>query len=189
MKKSIMIIALALVSLSVYAQHENHDMQKKDNNQEIATYETDTKFQDQLAALYESSLALTEAFVSSDPAVVTKKAEIVELALKKIDMTLLKGKAHMDWMKYRKEIMSSIAIFKSEEKITDQRIAYADFSNSLYRSVKAFGMNGKEAYYQHCPMALNNTGAYWLSDKAEIRNPYFGNAMMKCGSTKEKIHD
>lgn len=42
-------------------------------------------------------------------------------------------------------------------------------------------------YKQFCPMAFNNTGGYWYSDVAEIRNPYFGDRMLKCGSVKEKI--
>lgn len=36
-------------------------------------------------------------------------------------------------------------------------------------------------YKQYCPMAFNNTGAYWLSESKEIRNPYFGDKMLKCG--------
>ncbi len=190
MRKSIMIMALALVSWSVYAQHDHSDMQgQKGESQEVKHYDTDKKFQDQLGAVYESSLTLTEAFVSSDPVVVRSKAADVKKTMEKVDMKLLKGQAHMDWMKYRKLINGSIGAFEKAESIAEQREAYAAFSTNLYKSVKAFGINGKEAYYQHCPMALNNTGAYWLSDKAEIRNPYFGDAMMKCGSTKEKIND
>lgn len=190
MKKSIMIIALALVSWSAYGQ-QDHDKMKghQEGQDDVAKYKTEIQFQDQLAGLYESSLILTEAFVSSDPSVVKEKTANVRKAMGKMDMKLLKGQAHMDWMKYNKLMNNSIVVFEKASSITAQRKAYAVFSNNLYKSVKAFGMNGKEAYYQHCPMALNNTGAYWLSDKAEIRNPYFGNAMMKCGSTKEKIND
>ena len=190
MRKSIMIMALALVSWSVYAQHDHSDMQgQKEEGQEVKHYDADKKFQGQLGALYESSLILTEAFVSSDPAVVRSKAADVKKVMEKVDMKLLKGQAHMDWMKYSTLLNSSIGTFEKAESLKEQREAYATFSKNLYKSVKAFGINGMEAYYQHCPMALNNTGAYWLSDKAEIRNPYFGDAMMKCGSTKEKIND
>ena len=36
-------------------------------------------------------------------------------------------------------------------------------------------------------MAFNNRGADWLSNEAQIRNPYFGDKMMKCGSVTGKI--
>jgi Cu(I)/Ag(I) efflux system membrane fusion protein len=37
-------------------------------------------------------------------------------------------------------------------------------------------------------MAFNNSGAYWLSDNATIRNPYFGDKMLSCGSVEEKLN-
>ncbi|MBA4058359.1 MAG: hypothetical protein C0490_26815, partial [Marivirga sp.] len=42
-------------------------------------------------------------------------------------------------------------------------------------------------YLEYCPMANNNEGAYWLSNEKEIKNPYFGDKMLKCGSVKETI--
>jgi len=50
--------------------------------------------------------------------------------------------------------------------------------------VKAFG-SGMTLYHDHCPMYDNNKGAMWLSETREIRNPYFGDKMMTCGSVKE----
>ncbi len=36
-------------------------------------------------------------------------------------------------------------------------------------------------------MADNNNGAYWLSKEEQILNPYFGDAMLKCGEVKQTI--
>jgi hypothetical protein len=36
-------------------------------------------------------------------------------------------------------------------------------------------------------MANGDNGAYWLSNEAKIRNPYFGDAMLKCGVVKDSI--
>ncbi|MDA2935544.1 DUF3347 domain-containing protein [Acidobacteria bacterium AH-259-D05] len=33
-----------------------------------------------------------------------------------------------------------------------------------------------------CPMADNSMGANWVQKEGEIRNPYFGSAMLDCGS-------
>jgi hypothetical protein len=48
-------------------------------------------------------------------------------------------------------------------------------------------LGGTTAYYEFCPMAFNNSGAYWLSDNAVIRNPYFGDKMLTCGSVEEEL--
>ena len=37
-------------------------------------------------------------------------------------------------------------------------------------------------FVQKCPMANNSEGASWLSKEREVRNPYFGEAMLNCGS-------
>ena len=36
-------------------------------------------------------------------------------------------------------------------------------------------------------MADNDNGAYWLSKEEKVINPYFGDAMLKCGSVKQVI--
>ena len=42
-------------------------------------------------------------------------------------------------------------------------------------------------YIQKCPMANNNKGAIWLSTDEEIRNPYYGDAMLTCGSVIDTL--
>jgi hypothetical protein len=37
-------------------------------------------------------------------------------------------------------------------------------------------------------MAFNDQGAYWISDREEIRNPYFGDKMLTCGVVKEELN-
>ena len=50
-----------------------------------------------------------------------------------------------------------------------------------------FGVVNETIYYQFCPMARNGAGAYWLSAVKEIKNPYYGEAMLTCGENKEVI--
>jgi Cu(I)/Ag(I) efflux system membrane fusion protein len=50
-----------------------------------------------------------------------------------------------------------------------------------------FGLKDKTTYYQYCPMANRDKGAYWFSETDEIRNPYFGEDMLGCGETRETL--
>lgn len=52
---------------------------------------------------------------------------------------------------------------------------------------RAFRPIKETLYLQHCPMANNAKGASWLSAEQEIRNPYFGAAMLRCGEIIEVI--
>jgi hypothetical protein len=42
-------------------------------------------------------------------------------------------------------------------------------------------------YYQFCPMAFDNKGAYWISKTEDVRNPYFGLKMLSCGEIVQEI--
>jgi len=42
-------------------------------------------------------------------------------------------------------------------------------------------------YKQYCPMAFEGEGGYWFSNLEEIRNPYYGDKMLKCGKVLEEI--
>jgi Cu(I)/Ag(I) efflux system membrane fusion protein len=82
---------------------------------------------------------------------------------------------------------SALKEIQASSDIEQQRKAFSALSDSVYKSIKAFGLGGATAYYEYCPMAFDNEGAYWLSDAEQIRNPYFGDKMLTCGSVKEKL--
>jgi Cu(I)/Ag(I) efflux system membrane fusion protein len=54
--------------------------------------------------------------------------------------------------------------------------------------IESFDPLSSTVYIQHCPMADSNNGADWLSQEKEIRNPYFGESMLKCGEVKKEIN-
>jgi len=49
------------------------------------------------------------------------------------------------------------------------------------------GITDGVMYKQHCPMAFDGIGAEWFSDVDQIRNPYFGDRMLKCGKVVAEI--
>lgn len=150
-------------------------------------FQVDTKFQAQLAVVFTAYVELKDAFVSSKPDKVKKEATGVMQELEQTDMALLSGAAHNDWMSYLAPMQSSIKEILATDDIEIQRKAFSTLSGNLYKSVKAFGLGGKLAYYEYCPMAFNNEGAYWLSDQTLIRNPYFGDRMLTCGNVEETL--
>lgn len=70
--------------------------------------------------------------------------------------------------------------------IDKQRVHFSSLSALIYNLVKQADLDSKY-YYQYCPMAFNNSGAYWISEEEVITNPYFGDEMLRCGSTKDII--
>lgn len=74
-----------------------------------------------------------------------------------------------------------------EKNLEGKRKSFQMISDNLYNLMRTVKYDRSVAYYQYCPMAFNNQGAYWLSSQEEIRNPYFGNKMLDCGETKETL--
>ncbi|MBX2893881.1 MAG: DUF3347 domain-containing protein [Cyclobacteriaceae bacterium] len=151
------------------------------------TFSVDAQFQKQLAVSFAAYVELKDAFVATDAALVKTKAEQTRLTLSAIEMQLLTGQAHNDWMAYLAGIDIALKEIQATDDIEQQRAAFSPLSDNFYKSIKAFGLGGTIAYYEYCPMAFNNEGAYWLSDNEAIRNPYFGNKMLKCGSVEEML--
>jgi len=141
----------------------------------------------QLNTVYDQYIILKNAFVQSDPVKVKQAAKEVQQSLAKVDMKLLNGDAHRQWMNFSNIMDKQIMLIASSAVIEDQRTAFITFNNQFYKAVKNFGLMEKTVYYQYCPMANNSKGAYWLSEKQNILNPYYGDAMLTCGETKETL--
>lgn len=196
---SFLLIAPILVSLygcsgnknDESASHAGHEQQSTSEKEvpeaSSPQFDVPQDFQQQLANVFTNYTALKDAFVSSDPDKVKAEASSISQAVGKVDMKLLKGTAHNDWMTYLTPINNSLKQIKESADIETQREAFSTLSDNLYKSIKAFGLGGKEAFYDYCPMAFNNEGGYWLSDSEQIRNPYFGDKMLNCGVVKEKL--
>jgi hypothetical protein len=167
------------------AEHESGSTASTDTT--APTFQVEASFQKQLGTVFTSYVQLKDAFVASDANKVKEQAAGTNQALAKVDMKLLTGAAHNDWMTYLSPLENALKEIQASRDIEVQRKAFSTLSDNLYKSAKAFGLGGKEAYYEFCPMAFNNEGAYWLSDQSQIRNPYFGDKMLTCGSVQEKL--
>lgn len=170
----------------------NHGEQSESVTSDAAPHaavklEADAAFTKQLAGVYESYISLKNALVAGDPADAKKAAGNISASLSKVDMKLLEGEAHDRWMELSGKISRSAGNIASSSDVEKQRTGFSSLSNDFYTTVKTFGMPGRTVYYQFCPMAFNDKGAYWLSEQEEIRNPYFGDMMLTCGEVRETI--
>lgn len=95
---------------------------------------------------------------------------------------------------YRSEIMQdadaetkkALQLIMDGKDIEEQRKHFVTVTKAVEKLVDGNVTSGA-LYKQYCPMAFGNTGAYWLSDSKEIRNPYFGDKMLKCGRIDAEI--
>lgn len=74
--------------------------------------------------------------------------------------------------------VNKLAKASSVEK---QRAVFNDVSTTMWQIVKSADQVSQPVYYQYCPMKK----AYWLSNQAAIKNPYYGSSMLTCGNVTE----
>jgi len=141
----------------------------------------------QFNTVFDQYIVLKDAFVESNVKKVKQAAKEVQQSLTKVDMKLLTGEVHMQWMDISGKLDNQIKLIVSGSKIEDQRIAFTLFNDNLYKAIKTFSLMGKTVYYQFCPMMSDGKGAYWLSETKGIRNPYYGESMLTCGETRETL--
>ncbi len=144
-------------------------------------------FRNQLQRVYKAYLPMKDAFVASDAEGVSRNAGDVKSRLEAVNMELLKGDVHMQWMSQLDALKPAVDEILAGRDIEEQRTSFAAFNAAFYNTLKTFGLEHGTVYYQYCPMAIGNQGAFWLSSTGEIRNPYFGQAMLSCGETRDTL--
>ena len=145
------------------------------------------KFQGQLKQVFDDYILLKDALVNDDAKNAQQAGKQIIQSLKNVDMKLLSDeKAHNHWMTIQKELNTSANAISSNTDISKQRGHFKHLSAHMISSVQLFGVN-ENIYIQFCPMADNNKGAYWISLEEEVRNPYYGEAMLTCGEVRDTL--
>jgi hypothetical protein len=155
-----LVVLLSIVATNVAMANFSMYMSSVDNSELVAAY-----------------LAMKDALVKTNAKDASSSASILaELLSGKKDELSIKLKSDAE------------AISKSTD-IKIQRKHFSTLSQSMYDFVKASGNKQQGRYKQYCPMAFNNTGAFWLASEKEINNPYFGSMMLRCGVVQESINN
>ncbi|WP_298516841.1 efflux RND transporter periplasmic adaptor subunit [uncultured Kordia sp.] len=127
-------------------------------------------------------LELKDALVQSDATLAATKSEAFRKALEQI--TVAKRQQINDYWaiihKTSKRINQNVSIEK-------QRESFQIISDEMITLLKNFKTFDQQLTIQFCPMADDNKGAYWVSNEQQIRNPYFGDAMLTCGSVVKTL--
>ncbi|SEW50394.1 DUF3347 domain-containing protein [Chitinophaga arvensicola] len=146
-------------------------------------------FYDSLGTALQSYYRLSDALVQADSnaanaAAVTLKAHVDSLPLNLLQM----DSSHLSNITgITGSVSAELTGLTGEAGLEGKRASFQMVSDMLFDLVKNTGLKGHTIYHQYCPMAFDDKGAYWLSDKAAIQNPYFGHKMLTCGETTDSL--
>ncbi len=130
-----------------------------------------------------SYLQMKDAFVAGNSSQVSQFANTAATQLESFETSTLGAMEKM----HLKQSLKLLKEISSTENLEAQRADFVKFNEQLIPIAMNVEGNGEVLYLQKCPMANNNKGALWLSHEKEIRNPYFGDAMLTCGEIQREI--
>ena len=165
------------------------DGKSEEKKENIKTFETVDRFQRQVVDTLSQYLKLKNAFTKSDSKEVVNMAKKTRETLDKVNMRLVKGEAHLEWMIHLENIEKNLDLIQKELDIEKQRSFFINLSKDIELVLKTFQIKNQEPIFvQVCPMANDGKGASWLSKKEEVENPYYGEAMFSCGDVSEVLN-
>jgi Cu(I)/Ag(I) efflux system membrane fusion protein len=139
-------------------------------------------FQKQVNRLLDAYLVVQEALAADRFQEAKSGMQGLREAIRSMDMSLLEGRAREVWMDFFINLEQALAQLDRAEDPAALRQCFAPLSEAMALTVGTFGIHPREPVYKiRCPMAFENQGANWLQRDKEVRNPYFGAAMLRCG--------
>ncbi len=145
-------------------------------------------FREGLAKVFDAYLAVASALAGDDANAARAAADRGAEALAGVDASALPDGAGEVWGKAAADLAQLLTSAAGGEDIQAVRAAFQPLSRRVEIVARHFGPPGGRALYvMHCPMAFSNRGASWLQAEEELRNPYFGASMLRCGSVEETI--
>lgn len=146
-------------------------------------------FYDSLTNTMNTYYQLTDALVQADSSRANTLAAAVKGHIDSLPVSLLQmDSSHLaEIAGITGSISAELAGFEGETGLEGKRASFQMVSDMLFDLVKNTGLKGDTIYHQFCPMAFDDKGAYWLSNKSAIQNPYFGHKMLTCGETRDTL--
>ncbi|WP_144602676.1 efflux RND transporter periplasmic adaptor subunit [Algoriphagus algorifonticola] len=155
------------------------------NRPESRSLEVSSAFRDQITQVADAYFKVKNGLVSDQLNQSQKDLTEVKKAVSQVDMKLIEGKAHDSWMKVQAQLNAAVGNMEKASSIDEARKGFSNLSEAVLEMTELFGLNKEAVYKDYCPMAFGNQGAFWLSERKDITNPYFGASMLTCGEVKQ----
>lgn len=146
------------------------------------------QFKQQLGEVLDLYVVLQEALAGDNFQSAKEASKKLGWAIKRAEEHVLPGEAHVTWMKSLEQLNAGLGKILEAKDITHMRNGFEPLSVGMALAVANLGVLTEGPIFElSCPMAFENKGATWLQKDTDIRNPYFGSVMAKCGEVRRQL--
>jgi Cu(I)/Ag(I) efflux system membrane fusion protein len=135
-----------------------------------------------LKPVYAAYLDAQEALAADELGDFAQAANDLKTALGLVEEVGLVGEPLGEW----RRAAVRLRLDRPMTTIDEARTRFERMSEAVIALQQRFGHHGSETWHvAYCPMAFDNKGAEWLQRGTTINNPYFGDAMLRCGEIRK----
>ncbi len=193
------VIIIIAVALYWFLLRPTQNSQESPKQEAIVIKKHSQVFNNNIDKLMSNYLALKDAFVEADTAMVKLKCQLFVESLESIDTNELKKDTSLIYETVKAtiaDVHSNAASLLKQTDITEMRKDFSGLTDMMYPTFfQVINYEGPTMYLQNCPMAFDDEiPANWISNTDEVVNPYLGKnhpkykaAMLNCGEVKDSI--
>jgi Cu(I)/Ag(I) efflux system membrane fusion protein len=167
--------------------HEGHLNTSRENSGEAESTPNERTYSEgftsEVVTMIPTYLKMKDALVAGDVPV----AQAGGRELARLMSAMQTNGLGVDEKSVHEDSQDQVIAIADSEVLETQRQHFVRLNEVLIPIIESAGSGAQTLYVQTCPMANNNKGAIWLSAQKEIRNPYYGDAMLTCGQVIRTI--
>lgn len=175
---AILVAAMLLFPFSAYAEMGSHS---KSGHMHHGDHANMTERHDTMGNVYEHYFAIQTSLAGDSMEGVSVKAKAMAEVLKEASGEFMKSSGHDHGAKMStqiRELADAAMSLAGENDISSARETFGVLSEKMVEYQRhSDNAQSMKAYIVKCDMAKK----VWLQESKEIRNPYYGSSMLRCG--------
>lgn len=189
----IIIAAIILIARPFFCNSDGKaDKAAEESKQQPLSIAQNTDaFKQSFTQLLNAYNTLKDALVASDTAKASAAALSLKAAVDSLKVNEIKGDStgviKETAQTFTSTITGSAQALAAEKELKNKRNEFALIADAMWSLTRTVRYSGQKLYWEYCPMAFDQKGAYWISYERAIKNPYFGSQMMNCGSVEDSL--
>jgi hypothetical protein len=191
MKKAISVFVLVVVIGAAYFLFFKKGEKRPEGpkQQPLALEDNTSTFNNSYNILLSAYIGVKDALIASDTTKATAAARVLAVAADSLKVNEIKGDSMLKETarNFASTVSSSALGMAAEPNLNAKRKEFQIIADAMWTLTQTVQYDGQKLYWHYCPMAFDNSGAYWMSNERLVRNPYFGNEMLECGSVQDSL--
>src|SRR5687767_9025926 len=168
----IVLVVIVLIARPFFCNSEDKQADKPaEKQQPLSVGDNTDVFKQSFTQLLNAYNTLKDALVASDTAKATAAALELRTAADSLKVNEIKGDStgviKETAASFSSTISGSAQALAAEKDLKNKRKEFEMIADAIWSLTRTVRFSGQKLYWQYCPMAFDNKGAYWISYERE----------------------